>query len=59
MFIIVTIDPYISQLGHKPFQVGLGFQPLGPMDVSLPWHPHEEESSHAQTEANKATQFIE
>jgi hypothetical protein len=21
---------------HNPFQVGLGFQPLGPMDVALP-----------------------
>jgi hypothetical protein len=25
-----------SSTGHNPFQVGLGFQPLGPMDVALP-----------------------
>jgi hypothetical protein len=56
---IVTIDPYIAQLDHNPFQVGLGFQPLGPMDVALPLASTQEESSHAQTEADKATRFIE
>jgi hypothetical protein len=25
-----------SSTGHSPFQVGLGFQPLDPMDVALP-----------------------
>jgi hypothetical protein len=24
-----------NSTGHSPFQVGLGFQPLGPIDVSL------------------------
>jgi hypothetical protein len=26
-----------SSIDHNPFQVGLGFQPLGPMDVALPF----------------------
>jgi hypothetical protein len=38
------ILPYVQQnynmtlhisIGHRPFQVGLGFQPLGPIDVAL------------------------
>jgi hypothetical protein len=44
---------------QNPFQVGLGFQPLGPMDFALPLASTQEESSHAQTEADKSTQFIE
>jgi hypothetical protein len=48
-----------SSTNHSPFQVGLGFQPLGPIDVTLPLASTQEESSHAQYEANKATKFIE
>jgi hypothetical protein len=29
-----------SSTDHSPFQVGLGFQPLGPIDVSLPLETH-------------------
>jgi hypothetical protein len=39
--------------------VGLGFQPLGPIDVALPLTVTSTDSSLAPTEANKATQFIE
>jgi hypothetical protein len=31
---------------HSPFQVGLGFQPLGPIDVTIPLATTQEESSH-------------
>ena len=44
---------------HIPFQVGLGFQPLGPIDVALPLASTQAESSHANIEANKDTMFIE
>jgi hypothetical protein len=44
-----------SSTGHNPFQVGLGFQPLGPMDVALPLAATQEDSSHAPTGADKAT----
>jgi hypothetical protein len=39
--------------------VGLGFQPLGPIDVALPLATTQTYSSHVQYEANKATRFIE
>jgi hypothetical protein len=48
-----------SSTNHNPFQVGLGFQPLGPMDVALPLAATQEDSLHAPTEADKATWFIE
>jgi hypothetical protein len=48
-----------SSTNHNPFQVGLGFQPLGPMDVALPLAATQEDSSHAQTEVEKDTWFIE
>jgi hypothetical protein len=48
-----------SSTGHKPFQVGLGFQPLGSIDVALTLVVTSTDSSPATTEANKATQFIE
>jgi len=44
---------------HNPFQVGLGFQPLGPIDVALPIAVTLADSSPTPTEANKATLFIE
>jgi hypothetical protein len=44
---------------HNPFQVGLGFQPLGPIDVALPLAVTSTDSYPAPTKADKATQFIE
>jgi hypothetical protein len=49
----------IATTSHSPFQVGLGFQPLGPIDVALPLAVTLTESSPAPTEADKATRFIE
>jgi hypothetical protein len=40
---------------HNPFQVGLGFQPLGPIDVALPLAVTSTDSYPAPTEADKAT----
>jgi hypothetical protein len=48
-----------SSTNHIPFQVGLGFQPLGPIDVALPLAVTSTDSSPAPTEADKATRFIE
>jgi hypothetical protein len=45
--------------GHIPFQVGLGFQPLGPIDVALPLATTQKDSSHVHPETHKATKFIE
>jgi hypothetical protein len=44
-----------SSTGHSPFQVGLGFQPLGPIDVALPLAVTSTDSSPAPTEAKKLT----
>jgi hypothetical protein len=44
---------------HISFQVSLGFQALGPIDVHLPLAFTQAKSSHANTEDNKATRFIE
>jgi hypothetical protein len=48
-----------SSIGHNPFQVGLRFQPLGPIDVALPLVVTSTDSYPAPTEANKSTRFIE
>ena len=48
-----------SSTDHSPFQVGLGFQPLVPIDVALPLATTHAKSSHVQSEAEKATKFIE
>jgi hypothetical protein len=48
-----------SSTRHSPFQVGLGFQPLGPIDVALPLAVTSIDSSPAPTEDNKATRLIE
>jgi hypothetical protein len=45
--------------GHIPFQVGLGFQPLGPMDVALPLAVTHANLLHAPTKADKDNRFIE
>jgi hypothetical protein len=48
-----------SSTGHSPFQVGLGFQPLGPIDVALPLATAQDRSSPDQSAIDKATRFIE
>lgn len=48
-----------NSTSHNPVQVGLGFQPLVPIDVSLPLASTQDESSHDNIEANKSTRFIE
>jgi hypothetical protein len=45
--------------GHNPFQVGLGFQSLGPMDVALPLLTTSTDSSPDPPEVDKVTRFIE
>jgi hypothetical protein len=39
--------------------MGLGFQPLGPIDVALPLATTQTDSSHDQFALDKATRFIE
>jgi hypothetical protein len=48
-----------SSTDQKPFQVGLGFQPLDPIDVALPLAVTLTDSSPSLTEAEKSTQFID
>ena len=48
-----------NSIGHNPFQVGLGFQPLGSIDIALLLASTKAKYSHAHTKANKATRFIE
>jgi hypothetical protein len=48
-----------SRIEHNPFYVGLGFQPLGPIDVVVPLAATQVDSSHAQTKDDKVTWFIE
>jgi hypothetical protein len=48
-----------SSTGHNPFQVGLGFRPLGPIDVALPLAVTSVDSCPSWTEVEKSTWFIE
>ena len=48
-----------SSTGHNPFLVGLGFQPLCPIDVAMPFAATHRDSSHVQFETDKANNFIE
>ena len=48
-----------SSIGHSPFQVGLGFQPLCPIDVAMPFAATQADSAHVQFEVDKASSFIE
>jgi hypothetical protein len=48
-----------SSTGHSPFQVGLGFQPLGSIDVALPLVTAQTDSSPDHYVIHKATRFIE
>jgi hypothetical protein len=48
-----------SSTDHILFQVGLGFQPLCPINVSLHLATTQTDSFHVQSEDDKATRFIE
>ena len=44
---------------HSPFQVGLGFYPLCPIDVAMPFAATQADSAHLQFEVDKENSFIE
>jgi hypothetical protein len=44
---------------HSPFQVSLGFHPLCPIDVDMPFAATQVDLAHAQSDAAKANNFIE
>ena len=48
-----------SSTNHNPFQVGLRFQPFGPIDVALPLAVTSVDSSPNPPESNKVTRLIE
>ena len=48
-----------SSTNHNPFQVGLGFQPLCPIDIAMPFAASQANSTHIQSEVFKANNFIE
>ena len=48
-----------SSTGHSPFQVGLGFQPLCPIDIAMLFLATQADSAHVQSEVDKANNFIE
>jgi hypothetical protein len=48
-----------SSTNHIPFQVGLGFQPLCPIDRAMPFVATQEDLAHVQSQANKENNFIE
>jgi hypothetical protein len=48
-----------SSTDHNPFQVGLGLQPLGPIDFALPLAVTSTDSFPTPTKADKETRFIE
>lgn len=43
---------------HNPFQVGMRFQALCPIDVAIPFATTQIEYAHAQFEDDKSTKFI-
>ena len=48
-----------SSTSHNPFEVGLGFHSLCPIDVAMPFVATWADSVHVQSEAEKANNFIE
>ena len=48
-----------SSTSHNPFQVGLGFQPLCPIDVAIAFAATQVDSAHVELEAFKGNNFIE
>jgi hypothetical protein len=51
--------PYVqhSSIGHDPFQVCLGFQPLAPIDIALLVASSPTKSSHTQTKEDHVIQI--
>jgi len=47
-----------NSIGHNPFQLGLGFQPLFPIDVAIPFAATQVDSAHVQAEVNRDKIFI-
>ena len=47
-----------SSTDHSPFQASLGFQPLCPIDVAMPFAATQVDSAHIQSEVSKANNFI-
>ena len=48
-----------NSTSHNPFQVGLGFQPLCPIDVAMLFATTQVDSAHVQSEVDRANNFIE
>jgi hypothetical protein len=48
-----------SSTSHSPFQVGLGFQPLCPINVAMPFATTRVDSGHVQSEDDKENIVIE
>jgi len=48
-----------SSTSHNPFQVGLRFQPLFPIDVAIPFAATHEDSAHVKSEVDMANSLIE
>ena len=47
-----------NSTNHNPFQVGLGFQLLCPIDVAMPFEATQADLAHVQSEAAKVKKFI-
>ena len=48
-----------NSTNNSPFQVGLGFQSLCPIDVAMPFAATQVDSAHIQSEVSKVNNFIE
>jgi hypothetical protein len=48
-----------NSTNHNPFHVGLGFQPLCPIDIAMSFVATQADSTHVQSEVAKANNFIE
>ena len=48
-----------SSTSHNPFQVGLGFQPLCPIDVTMSFATTHADLAHVQSETDKENNFFE
>jgi len=48
-----------SSIGHNPFQVDLGFQPICTIDVAIPFATNQENLAHAQSKDDKENSFNE
>ena len=48
-----------SSTDYIPFQVVLGFHPLCPIDVAIPFAATQDASAHVQSKAAKVNKFIE